>query len=245
MKYENAADILPEELLEQVQKYTQGRLVYIPRRDERKAWGERSGYKLKLARRNQMIRNMFIFGNTVGELAENYFLSEETIKRIVYSKNKEEHMAYKGTVTSAKEYARQGMLEEWIHTYLLFDRKNKGFSDGLKFFERIYIGPLKMPTNLFVRNCGPEEGMKWQVDGQMFEERVSNMMKALQKGEELPPLIINFVDEGFEMNDGTYQFEALKRLGIEVCETIIWITEKKDYDYFKVHYKQYMEEDDK
>lgn len=244
MKYENAVDIFPKELLEQIQEYTQGKLVYIPKKDGRRSWGEYSGYKLKLAKRNQMIRNMFMFGNTVGELAENYFLSEETIKRIVYSKNKEEHMKYKGTVISAKEYASQGMLEEWIHTYLLFDRKNKSFSDGLKFFKRIYIGPLRMETNMFVRNCGPEEGMKWQVDGPIFEERVENMMKALEKGEELPPLIINFVDKGFEMNDGAYQFEAMKRLGIEVCDTIIWITEKKDYDYFKTYYKQYMEGND-
>ncbi len=132
------------------------------------------------------------------------------------------------------------MLEEWIHTYLLFDRKNKGFSDGLRFFERIYIGPIKMPTQFFVRNCGPEVGMKWLVDGQMFEERVQRMM--LQKGEELPPLIINFVDKGFDMNDGAYQFEAMKRLDIKMCDVIIWITEQQDYDYFKVHYKKYMEE---
>lgn len=240
MKYENAIELFPKELLEQIQQYAQGKLVYIPKKDERKSWGEKSGYKLKLARRNQMIRNMFIFGKTIGELSDNYFLSEETIKRIVYSKNKEEHMEYKGTVTSAKEYAKAGMLEEWIHTYLLFDRKNKGFSDGLKFFERIYRGPFKMPTHLFVRNCGPEVGMKWLVDGQMFEDRVQKMMSTLQKGEELPPLIINFAEEKFEMNDGAYQFEAMRRLGMTMCDVIVWMTEKKDDDYFKVHYKQYM-----
>ncbi len=106
MKYENAADLFPKELLAQMQHYAQGKLVYIPKKDQRKSWGESSGYKLKLTRRNQMIRNMFMFGQTIGELSEKYFLSEETIKRIVYSKNKEEYMVYQGTVTSAQEHAK-------------------------------------------------------------------------------------------------------------------------------------------
>ncbi|WP_251038365.1 hypothetical protein [Paenibacillus albidus] len=106
MNYENAGDVLPEQLLKG-----------IPLEKEKKAWGEVSGYRHFLVKRNQLILNMFLHGIEIRKLSKEFFLSEETIKRIVYSK--------KPTSRSAMEYSEAGMLEEWIHTYLLFDRYNK------------------------------------------------------------------------------------------------------------------------
>ena len=45
MKYENAKDILPANLLEEVQKYAAGKLIYIPKCEKPKGWGEASGYR--------------------------------------------------------------------------------------------------------------------------------------------------------------------------------------------------------
>lgn len=56
MKYENAQDLLPEELLTQVQKYISGKLVYIPAREHHREWGSVSGYRQSLLDRNQNIR---------------------------------------------------------------------------------------------------------------------------------------------------------------------------------------------
>lgn len=39
MKYENAKDILPEKLFEEVQKYASGRLLYFPIAGARRQWG--------------------------------------------------------------------------------------------------------------------------------------------------------------------------------------------------------------
>lgn len=39
MRYLNASDILPDELLREIQKYTQGEAIYIPREQERRKWG--------------------------------------------------------------------------------------------------------------------------------------------------------------------------------------------------------------
>ena len=66
-------------------------------------------------------------------------------------------MNYQGTLSSAQEWARQGMLEEWVHAYLLSDGDNKPFSDGLKIVDRIFLGPIRMPLNLFHRCTGPVE----------------------------------------------------------------------------------------
>ena len=45
MGYRNAQDIFPEGLLKQIQRYVAGETIYIPAGDERKAWGETSGYQ--------------------------------------------------------------------------------------------------------------------------------------------------------------------------------------------------------
>ena len=49
MKYVKAQDVLPEEIIEILQKYVDGKYLYIPRKNEnQKAWGENSGIKKAL-----------------------------------------------------------------------------------------------------------------------------------------------------------------------------------------------------
>ena len=86
MKYENAKDILPEKLLEEVQKYVEGKVIYIPRTEKGKGWGEASGYRDKLNKRNAMICSRYSAGKSIMEIAEEFFLSPETIKKLVYGK---------------------------------------------------------------------------------------------------------------------------------------------------------------
>ncbi|MBU5427424.1 hypothetical protein KQI41_13615 [Tissierella pigra] len=87
MKYIKANNIFPEELLEQIQKYVQGELVYIPKPEGvRKKWGENSGHRVYLDHRNSQIREKFLVGLSMDELSEEFCLSIESIKRIVYSK---------------------------------------------------------------------------------------------------------------------------------------------------------------
>ena len=58
MKYKKASDILPIEIIEKIQEYIDGDFLYIPRKDiNRKKWGEKSGIKETLQKRN----NIFSF----------------------------------------------------------------------------------------------------------------------------------------------------------------------------------------
>lgn len=84
MKYRNASDILPDELLKEVQKYTSGETLYIPSRIERKKWGHDSGARIFYKQRNEEIRNKFSQKASIDELALEYSLSPETIRKIVY-----------------------------------------------------------------------------------------------------------------------------------------------------------------
>ena len=55
MRYMKAADVLPPDLLEQIQAYIDGEYLYIPRREtERKPWGAANGRKAEIGRATRL-----------------------------------------------------------------------------------------------------------------------------------------------------------------------------------------------
>ena len=84
MSCQNSIDLLPKELLEQIQKYVDGKTIYIPKKSEhKKRWGDNTDTKQFLASRNCQICSDFQNGMSIRQLAEKYYLSEKTIQRIV------------------------------------------------------------------------------------------------------------------------------------------------------------------
>ena len=87
MRYQRAEDVLPAELLAQIQKYTDGGYLYIPRRaDHRQSWGNSTRYREELRLRNESIRYLHREGLGAGELAERFHLSGKTIQRVLRQK---------------------------------------------------------------------------------------------------------------------------------------------------------------
>lgn len=85
MRYRNASDILPDELLKEIQKYASGEAIYIPAEGGRKKWGSDSGAKIFYEQRNEEIRyKYFHLKVTINALSEEYNLSDETIRKIIY-----------------------------------------------------------------------------------------------------------------------------------------------------------------
>lgn len=84
MRYRNAKDVLPPNLLRELQRYIEGQLLYVPTADERRAgWGERSGARREIAERNAEISRRYRSGWTVQELERRYHLSGDSIRKIV------------------------------------------------------------------------------------------------------------------------------------------------------------------
>lgn len=84
MSYKKAEDILPPELLRQVQRYVDGEFIYIPRiSDHKKDWGTETSTREELRVRNQTIYAEYCAGSRVDALAEKHFLSVKSIQRIV------------------------------------------------------------------------------------------------------------------------------------------------------------------
>ncbi len=85
MSYINAKEVLPKKLLDEVRSYTGDGLIYIPPQEvTRREWGSKTGAKQMLEERNNEIRMKKNSGVTIHALAEEYNLSIDTIKRILY-----------------------------------------------------------------------------------------------------------------------------------------------------------------
>ena len=84
MKYIKAQDVLPEEVIALIQKYVDGEFIYIPRKNgKQKSWGENSGTKENLKERNKQLYCEYKTGTSVSELSKIYYLSEQSIRKIV------------------------------------------------------------------------------------------------------------------------------------------------------------------
>ncbi|WBW97031.1 CD3324 family protein [Oceanirhabdus sp. W0125-5] len=84
MKYEKADNILPKDVIELIQQYMDGGYLYIPTKAEnKKAWGENSGTKDSLKKRNREIFNRYNDGISIKQLNKEYYLTEHSIRRII------------------------------------------------------------------------------------------------------------------------------------------------------------------
>ena len=84
VSYIKAEEILPEELIRQIQEYADGVYIYIPRKPgTRHAWGQETDYKAELKARKDRIRSDYATGLGVTALSRKYHLSEKSIRRIL------------------------------------------------------------------------------------------------------------------------------------------------------------------
>lgn len=87
MKYIRATEVLPAGLLEEIQKFAEGCLIYIPNKPGlHRSWGEATDTKAMVKSRNISIINDRHSGFSVKEIAISYHLAESTVKKIVYKK---------------------------------------------------------------------------------------------------------------------------------------------------------------
>ena len=186
MKYENAKDILPASLLKEVQKYVEGKAIYIPKCEKTKGWGEASGYREKLNKRNSLICNRYSAGRSILEIAEEFYLSPETVKKIVYG-NKVNLPEFSVSITSADHYAKSGLGEEWVRTYLT--TLGKDMPDSTEYFMSELA---RIPLRLISDSIKSDENM--EINERGFHD---------------VPLIVKYENNKFSVD---YQQEYLRFL---------------------------------
>lgn len=85
--YCNATEVLPVELLQQVQKYVQGVQLYIPIKGEPAGWGVKSGMRAQIAQRNAAIRARYSEGASIETLTQEFYLSHDRVRKIIGKNN--------------------------------------------------------------------------------------------------------------------------------------------------------------
>ena len=246
MRYENAKNILPQELLREVQKYAEGKILYIPSKEDKKEWGELTGYRKRLQRRNQMICNKYKNGITVSELSEEYYLSVDSIKKILYSKKREEYH-YTATVTSALAYQNAGMLEEWIHTYLQFSCSNCIVSKHLFREQGVFSTLVKLPLRLIRVESSKHDLLKTidiekkvvEIDEE--ELKIANPVEMIKNEIQstyvnTPPLLLLFEKKTFKLLEQEEVFYQLKQALTNAWPVVIWMKKGPDYELFQKQY---------
>lgn len=84
MIYKNGKEILPAELLAEIQKYVEGELIYIPKKETNRAgWGEVNGARNNIRMRNHEIYSLYRDGLPVEEIIKRFHLSEDSVRKII------------------------------------------------------------------------------------------------------------------------------------------------------------------
>ncbi|MCL2388682.1 MAG: GNAT family N-acetyltransferase [Defluviitaleaceae bacterium] len=133
MKYCNATELLPPQLLQELQQYAQGETLYVPK-VKRESWGKGTGAKAFFSRRDAAIRSQYSSGVALGQLSGEYFISEDAVKKIVYKKGATN---MKNEIDYSKYFwqndlvrARRAKPEDWKHHYHhLFNADDRFFTD--------------------------------------------------------------------------------------------------------------------
>lgn len=88
LKYSKGKQVLPEELIREIQNYIQGQYIYIPAKPEaKKKWGETSGNRAIIQNRNAEIHSKYHNGVSLDQLAIEFCLSTDSIRKIIYKKS--------------------------------------------------------------------------------------------------------------------------------------------------------------
>ncbi len=83
MKYENADNIFPNELMIEIRKFIPEGYVYISPQRRRKKWGSVSGQKKELERRNSEIYEEYQAGKSIDIISKERYLSKSSVYRIL------------------------------------------------------------------------------------------------------------------------------------------------------------------
>ncbi len=134
-------------------------------------------------------------------------------------------MEYQGNLSSARDFAGQGNLGEWVQQYLCSEEgHNLPFAQGLRQEPRVYLGPMALPLERLEGCSGPEPDIQFPAYPQDFENRVQALVEFLENGGELPPVIVNITGGRLIVNDGNHRVVAYTRLGAAKCQGILWAT---------------------
>ncbi|MEE0266189.1 MAG: CD3324 family protein [Acutalibacteraceae bacterium] len=141
MKCINANEILPQKLVEEIQKYIQGETIYIPKKDKQ-INKPPTEYKIELQKRNVRIYLQHLEGVSNQQLAESFNLAQSSIRRIII----EQREGYR-----AMSERIQTLLPQWnLHNEAIKQIYNSTWQIGDSYVLKLYSESESLQRNILI-----------------------------------------------------------------------------------------------
>lgn len=102
-------------------------------------------------------------------------------------------------------------IKDWVQDFLRGDGDNVFLADGLLKEERKYIGPVQFEVSKLDIEKGAPSYLTKSNDIEWFYQ-VVDRMKERYDNWDMPPLIVNYTNGLYEVNDGRHRLEMLRQL---------------------------------
>ncbi len=126
-------------------------------------------------------------------------------------------------VATARQYAQEGRIEDWLHAYLNTPAwANPTLSRIIQHQKLLWVGPIEVELSQLVRCCGPEAHMRYPQPPEEWEESIAAIVSSLDVPSALPPLIVRPAQGVFNIPDGNHRHEAMRRKGWRTGWALLW-----------------------
>ena len=133
---------------------------------------------------------------------------------------------------SAQKWAERGVIENWVHKFLLSGKGGKSnpkFSEGLRREKRWWNGPVELNLTDLSPAVGTDPGMEYVVSEEDWRIQTSKLAQSFTSVSSIPPLIAEYRAGELSVRDGNTRYGAMKLLGWTKCWVIIWYNSESDY----------------
>ena len=129
------------------------------------------------------------------------------------------------SIDSAIEYSNRNEIDKWLQLFLRDDNyehanPNISLADGLLLEERFYIGPVLIDLDK-ITTLRIEKDIEDENDKLFYRQKENGILNAYDDYN-MPPLIVEYKNDKFNLVDGNHRYSALKKLGINKYYVIIW-----------------------
>jgi ParB-like nuclease domain len=126
-------------------------------------------------------------------------------------------------LASARAAAAEGRIAVWVGEFLASPGSNNAtLAAGLAQTPHRWLGPVRLPLADLIRLAGPERDAVVHVAPQRWTDDVEAMESSLDEGWEPPPLLAEYLDGRFLLQDGNHRYEALARAGARDAWVLVY-----------------------
>ena len=202
MSYPKIYEVLPKDIILQIQDYIEGEVIYIPKRSEnKKSWGDCTDTKEILSLRNKKIYYDYCDGISVQQLAQKYFLAEKSIQRIIRYEKNNASCNYRSNLSNTPEFA-EALVEDGQRILSLYN--NLPVEKQIAFLTRIrqdsahsFSDLIDATTNGQLHGNYGHSRNYWTRPGNLQAEAFAHFFEASMGDQGKLELLANFFPTAF------------------------------------------------